>query len=134
MRGVELYGPAFLRELGRSGYVVSNVPMPRNLRVRRGQTYLQTWHGTPLKRIGFDNEQWRSNPSGFGEIARDSARWDYLLSQNPFSTEIFRSAFRFEGEILETRLSAQRRAQLAGARRATGAGPRGGSARPRARR
>ncbi len=100
--GVELYGAAFLRELGRSGYVVSNVPMPRNFRVRRSQTYLQTWHGTPLKRIGFDNEQWRSNPSGFGEVARDSARWDYLLSQNPFSTEVFRRAFGFEGEILET--------------------------------
>jgi CDP-glycerol glycerophosphotransferase len=100
--GVELYGLAFLRELGRSGHVVSNVPMPRNLRVRPGQTYLQTWHGTPLKRIGFDNEQWRSNPSGFNEIARDSVRWDCLLSQNPFSTEIFRRAFRFEGEILES--------------------------------
>ncbi len=101
-REVELYGPAFLRELGRSGYVVSNVPMPGNLRVRRGQTYLQTWHGTPLKRIGFDNEQWQSNPSGFGAVARDSARWDFLVSQNPFSTEIFRRAFRFEGEVLET--------------------------------
>jgi CDP-glycerol glycerophosphotransferase len=102
VRGVELYGPAFLSELGRSGYVVSNVPMPRNMRARRGQTYLQTWHGTPLKRIGFDNPQWRSNPSGHSEIARESARWDFLLSQNPFSTEIFRSAFRYEGEILET--------------------------------
>jgi CDP-glycerol glycerophosphotransferase len=102
VRGVELYGAGFLRELGRSGYVVSNVPMPRNLRARRSQTYLQTWHGTPLKRIGFDNPQWRSNPAGFGDVARDSARWDFLLSQNPFSTEIFRRAFRFAGEILET--------------------------------
>ncbi|MDX6583369.1 MAG: CDP-glycerol glycerophosphotransferase [Solirubrobacterales bacterium] len=101
-RGVELYGLAFLRELGRCGHLVSNVPMPRNLRMRRGQTYLQTWHGTPLKRIGFDNDQWRSNPSGFGEMSRDSVRWDCLLSQNPFSTEIFRRAFRFEGEILES--------------------------------
>ena len=102
VRGVELYGVSFLRELGRSGYVVSNVPMPRNAQARRGQTYLQTWHGTPLKRIGFDNEQWRSNPSGFREVVRDSVRWDYLLSQNPFSTEIFRRAFRFDGEIVES--------------------------------
>ena len=102
VREVELYGTPFLRELGRSGYVVSNVPMPRNLRARRGQTYLQTWHGTPLKRIGFDNEQWRSNPSGRAGLAQDVARWDYLVSQNPFSTEIFRRAFRFDGDILET--------------------------------
>jgi CDP-glycerol glycerophosphotransferase len=99
---VELYATGFLRELGRSGYVVSNVPMPRNMRVRRGQTYLQTWHGTPLKRIGYDNDQWRSNAAGLRGIAQDSGRWDFLVSQNPFSTEVFRRAFRFEGEILET--------------------------------
>jgi CDP-glycerol glycerophosphotransferase len=35
-------------------------------------------------------------------MARDFSKWDFLVSQSPFSTEIFRRAFRFEGEILET--------------------------------
>ena len=32
---------------------------------------------------------------------KNSATWDYLISQNPFSTETFRRAFDFHGEILE---------------------------------
>jgi CDP-glycerol glycerophosphotransferase len=31
----------------------------------------------------------------------DIGKWDLLLSQNPFSTPIFRRAFRYEGEICE---------------------------------
>lgn len=99
---VEPYSLGYLREAGRAGYVVANRQMPDNFRNRPGAVYLQTWHGTPLKRIGFDNDRWKRNPRGFDAMARDFAKWDYLVSQNPFSTEIFRRAFRFDGEILET--------------------------------
>jgi CDP-glycerol glycerophosphotransferase len=82
--------------------VVTNRQLPNNYRKRPGTTYLQTWHGTPLKRIGFDNDRWNEKPRGLEAMARDFAKWDFLISQNPFSTEIFRRAFRFDGEILET--------------------------------
>src|SRR4051794_34988316 len=42
----------YLEMLGRARYVVTNLNMPGYYRKRPGQTYLQTWHGTPLKRIG----------------------------------------------------------------------------------
>jgi CDP-glycerol glycerophosphotransferase len=96
------YSVGYLREVARAGYVVANQQLPNNFRKRPGATYLQTWHGTPLKRIGFDNDRWKRNPRGFDHMARDFAKWDFLISQNPFSSEIFRRAFRFEGEILET--------------------------------
>src|SRR5688572_12946861 len=99
---VEPYTLGYLREAGRAGYVVSNIEMPRNFRKRRGVTYLQTWHGTPLKRIGFDNERWKQNPRGLDRMAREFAKWDFLVAQNRFSSDIFRRAFRFDGEILET--------------------------------
>jgi CDP-glycerol glycerophosphotransferase len=99
---VSLYTVPYLREAGRAGYTISNLQMPRNFRKRPGATYVQTWHGTPLKRIGFDNDRWRQNPRGLDHVARDFAKWDFLVSQNPFSTEIFRRAFRFDGEVLET--------------------------------
>jgi CDP-glycerol glycerophosphotransferase len=97
-----LYSVRYQREAGRAGYTVSNLQMPTNFRKRPGARYVQTWHGTPLKRIGFDNERWQKNPRGLDRVARDLAKWDFLVSQNPFSTEIFRRAFRFDGEILET--------------------------------
>jgi CDP-glycerol glycerophosphotransferase len=91
-----------LRALGRARYVVSNNPMPRYFRKRRGTTYVQTWHGAPLKLVGFDVEGNPTFDSYLRDLARDVQAWDYLVSPSRFSTETLRSAFRFEGEILET--------------------------------
>ncbi len=102
VRAVAPYSLGYLRAVGSAACVVSNLQMPRNFAKRRGAKYLQTWHGTPLKRIGFDNERWKDDRSGLDRMARDFAKWDYLVSQNAFSTEIFRRAFRYDGEVLET--------------------------------
>ncbi|RGE21566.1 CDP-glycerol glycerophosphotransferase family protein [Leucobacter sp. wl10] len=69
-------------------------------RRRRGQTVLQTWHGTMLKRLALGRP-------GAGlrtriAIHRESRRWSLMLSQNPHSTAQFRSSYAFRGEILET--------------------------------
>src|SRR5699024_5257058 len=40
--------------LARAKYVISNVRMPNSYIKRDGQSYLQTWHGTPLKRLAGD--------------------------------------------------------------------------------
>ena len=62
--------------------------------------YLQTWHGTPLKRVQWDI-LW--SPAGLLERhQRDVDRWDVLLSPNRASTPRLRQAFRYEGEVLET--------------------------------
>jgi CDP-glycerol glycerophosphotransferase len=63
-------------------------------------TYLQTWHGTPLKRIHWD-VLWA--PEGRLErLQRDVDRWDVLVSPNRASTPLLRQAFRFTGEVLES--------------------------------
>jgi CDP-glycerol glycerophosphotransferase len=99
LRGTQEYYEA----LARSKYLISNDDMQAPFRKRDGQVYLQTWHGTPLKRIGFDitNPQFISGTAYFDHLARDIAQWDLLLSPNPFSTPIMRRAFRYEGEICE---------------------------------
>jgi CDP-glycerol glycerophosphotransferase len=99
LRGTREYFDA----LARSRYVISNDDMTAPFRKRDGQVYVQTWHGTPLKRIGFDveNPQFISGTAYFDHLARDVAQWDMLVSPNPFSTPIMRHAFRYEGEIAE---------------------------------
>jgi CDP-glycerol glycerophosphotransferase len=99
LRGTQEYYEA----LARSKYLVSNDDMQAPFRKRIGQVYLQTWHGTPLKRIGYDiaNPQFISGTAYFDHLAKDVAQWDLLLSPNPFSTPIFRRAFRYDGEICE---------------------------------
>jgi CDP-glycerol glycerophosphotransferase len=90
--------------LARSRWIISNDDMQLPFRKRPGQFYLQTWHGTLLKRIGFDveNPQFISGTAYFDHLARDVAQWDLLLSQNAFSSPLMRRAFRYQGEILES--------------------------------
>lgn len=89
--------------LAQARYVISNDTLPRWFRKRAGQICLQTWHGTPLKRIGLDIEQPQfSSGLIYSDLLRaDVANWDVLLSPNAFSTPIFRGAFGFDGEIME---------------------------------
>lgn len=67
---------------------------------RRGQVVLQTWHGTPLKRLALD----RSHQSFRTRLAvrRESRRWSALLSQNPHSTETLARSYAFKGPVIET--------------------------------
>jgi CDP-glycerol glycerophosphotransferase len=94
----------YFEALARSAYVIANDDMGMNYHKRDGQVYAQTWHGTPLKKIGFDitQPQFISGVGYFEVLAADVARWDLLLSPNPFSTPIMRRAFRYDGEILES--------------------------------
>jgi CDP-glycerol glycerophosphotransferase len=94
----------YLEALGRARYVVTNLSMPDYFRKKAGMTYVQTWHGTPLKRIAFDIERpvFRGHAAHLAALRRDVAKWDVLISPNRFSTEIFRQAFRYDGRIIET--------------------------------
>lgn len=66
---------------------------------RSGAIYLQTWHGTPLKRIHWD-VLWA--PEGRLErLSEDVSRWDVLVSPNAASTPLLRQAFRYGGRVIE---------------------------------
>jgi CDP-glycerol glycerophosphotransferase len=100
---VEPDSEAWGREAAPAKYVVANVEMRENLDKRPGAVFLQTWHGTTLKRIGYDNRYVHANPAGFERDIEEYRKWDFLVSPNALTTSVMRSAFRgFDGEILET--------------------------------
>ncbi|WP_157156663.1 CDP-glycerol glycerophosphotransferase family protein [Diaminobutyricimonas sp. LJ205] len=66
-------------------------------RKRAYQTVLQTWHGTPLKRIALSRRGLRVRP--MLATLRERSRWSVMLSQNEHSTRIFRRAYAFFGPI-----------------------------------
>ena len=79
--------------------VVANTHLDLAWDKKPGAVYLQTWHGTPLKRIHRD-VLWA--PDGvLARLDADVARWDYLLSPNAVSSPRLREAFGFAGEVLE---------------------------------
>lgn len=92
--------------LVKAGFIISDSRMPMYIVKRRKATYIQTWHGTPLKKLALDME----DVSMAGETSiedyksnfkKNASTWDYLLSQNSYSSEIFRRAFHFTKDILE---------------------------------
>ena len=92
--------PAAVEALERADVVVANTHVELEWTKASSAVHLQTWHGTPLKRIHHD-VLWA--PEGrLTALDRDVARWDLLLSPNAASTPRLRGAFGFRGEVLET--------------------------------
>ncbi len=89
-----------LDELGAADVIVANHYLDRPWTKKRDAFYLQTWHGTPLKRIHADTPGPR--PEIWAGLQADVDRWDALLSPNAVSSAIFPRAFGYTGEVLET--------------------------------
>jgi len=88
--------------LARCKYDVFNVRQPEWMRKREGNVFLETWHGTPLKKLVFDQEEvMGASPLYKAQFYKQSRSWDYLVAANKFSSEAFRSAFLFDKEMLE---------------------------------
>lgn len=100
---VKRYGLMYYYYMTRSKYWVLNTRQPQILRKRKGQVMLETWHGTPLKKLFFDMDEVHSaDPDYKQRVYKQSREWDYLISDNPFSTEKFQSCFLYERQkILE---------------------------------
>jgi CDP-glycerol glycerophosphotransferase len=101
-RGVRFGSREWLNALATSKYLVNNTNFPWYFRKVSGQVYLQTWHGTPLKRLGRDIPNNYLTKSYLDTMDREATYWDYLISPSPFCTEIFPGSFGYQGNIIET--------------------------------
>lgn len=93
-------GPAFEAAMAEAGYWVFNSTLPEHIRPGKSQTYLQCWHGTPLKRLGYDIREEGNAMNSLAEIHRkyrlEGEKVDYFLSPSPFASQCFRSAWQLE--------------------------------------
>jgi Putative glycosyl/glycerophosphate transferases involved in teichoic acid biosynthesis TagF/TagB/EpsJ/RodC len=90
----------YFEYLGRAKYIINNVIFPIHKK-REETVYLQTWHGTPLKKLGFDITIDGPEILGRENFYIESKMWDFLISANSYSSSIFKRAFKYEREILE---------------------------------
>ncbi len=89
--------------LARCGYIVFNSRQPVRTVKRDGTVFLQTWHGTPLKKLVFDIDDISSaTPKYKQQVYKQSRAWDYLIAANDFSSETFKRCFLFDKTILKT--------------------------------
>lgn len=67
---------------------------------RPGTTYVQTWHGTPLKRIHRDALFTEPDSADLMAVLdEDITRWDLLLAPSEAAAVALRGAFRFAGSV-----------------------------------
>jgi CDP-glycerol glycerophosphotransferase len=94
--------PAAVAALESADVLVANTHIQLDeWRKRPGARYLQTWHGTPLKRIHRDAASVPPDDV-MAELDADIARWDWLVTPGGEGTRLLRSAFRYTGALLET--------------------------------
>ena len=88
----------YYKYLAVSKFWINNISFPVKEK-RKNTIYLQTTHGTPLKRMGIDIE---SNSSKIvkGNITVEAKKWNYLISPNNYSYKIFKRAFMYNKKIL----------------------------------
>lgn len=101
-RVVKRLSPEYYYYLAKSKYWVNNQNFPHYIKKQKNQTYIQTWHGTPLKRMQNDVKEFKGKDAGYLNRVNSAVKqWDYLVSPSPYATKAFRSAFNFEKEVLE---------------------------------
>ncbi|WP_194764700.1 CDP-glycerol glycerophosphotransferase family protein [Microbacterium sp. UFMG61] len=87
--------PEWWRARAAARLLIVNDWLRRRFARKPGQKVVQTWHGTPLKRLalhrpGFD-------PRRMAAVVKESRRWDVLLAQNTYAERILRKAYAFFG-------------------------------------
>ena len=108
----EYFSFPYFYYMSKAKYWIINCKMPTYMCKKENQIYLQTWHGTPLKRLGHDiiapedATFYRSGVS-FEQMTKsydiDVERYNYMISPNTFCTEVFQTSFRINRErLIET--------------------------------
>ncbi len=93
----------YMRAMACSKYYITNIRQPMFFVKRPGAVLLETWHGTPLKRLGFDiDEAVFGTPRYKINFKLQSGQWDYLISPNEFCSETFPHCFAYDGKLLNT--------------------------------
>ncbi|MFE4977608.1 CDP-glycerol glycerophosphotransferase family protein [Kitasatospora sp. NPDC056651] len=100
---VRVLSPEWIEALATAKYIVTSTHLPEFFVRRPGQVVIQTWHGTPLKQIGFDFEKvWFTDTGYLKGLAQEVPNWNLLVAGNRWSAPVLRRAFDFKGEILES--------------------------------
>lgn len=94
VRFVRPHSLAYTEAVARSEYLINNATFGPDFQKRDGQCYLNTWHGTPLKTMGYDM------PAGAFEssnVLRNFVIADILLAQNPHMSRMYTDSYRLAG-------------------------------------
>ena len=96
------------RKLAQAKYWITNYRVPDHVWPKPEQVYVQCWHGTPLKRLGYDLETSENAIDSIDDIRgkydMDAKKFTYILSPSRFSSEKFISAWNLKKNKMEDKV------------------------------
>lgn len=99
---VKRHSLGFAWYLARAKYWINNQNFPEYIVRRRRGVYVQTWHGTPLKRMFLDQENFFGRDPGYVDrVKKMTAQWNTLVSPSEFTTNALRSSYSYTGPAFE---------------------------------
>jgi CDP-glycerol glycerophosphotransferase len=91
----------YLKALAQAEYWVDNQSYPLKVAKRPETTYIQTWHGSALKRMGFDEPEWKlKSREEQAEQQRTLDRFDRFLIRSEHDVRTLARAFRLQERTL----------------------------------
>ncbi|AWZ03801.1 MULTISPECIES: bifunctional glycosyltransferase family 2 protein/CDP-glycerol:glycerophosphate glycerophosphotransferase [unclassified Streptomyces] len=91
----------YLRALAQAEYWVDNQGFPLALTKRPGTTYIQTWHGSALKRMGFHEPRTKAQDrAGQRRFQAAVDRFDHFLIRSEHDARTLAKGFRLRDEVL----------------------------------
>ncbi|PGK52556.1 teichoic acid biosynthesis protein [Priestia megaterium] len=94
VRFVKRGSKEYLKAVASSKYLFNNSTFQPFVTPKPNQVYVNTWHGTPLKKMGFDIP---GNPSISRNVVRNFLSASHILSPNPHTTDIFLRSYKLDG-------------------------------------
>lgn len=92
----------YYRYLACAKYLINNSTFPECFIKREQQVYINTWHGIPLKTMGYDMVD---GAIGSANTIRNYLQADYLISPNRIQSRMYLQSYRldgiFQGKVLE---------------------------------
>ena len=92
----------YYRVYASAKFWVTNSRLPRELQPKEGQEYIQCWHGTPLKRLGYDLDHYAEKNGSLLEVQEnyleETKRVTHMPSPSEFYSEKIASAFHLKEE------------------------------------
>lgn len=100
---VERHTKSYMKYLAEAKYLINNSTFPGYFIKRKEQVYINTWHGIPLKKMGYDMPGGNFNAAN---TIRNFLAADFLLSANKFQSDMYWKSYKLEGlwngKVIET--------------------------------
>ena len=90
---VDIFSKKYAKLLATAGTIISNASLPIYYIRKEGQTYLQTWHGTPWKTLG---KKMREGIESMYNVQHNFIQASHLLFPNDFTKEAIMRDYNLE--------------------------------------